>query len=1210
MEPGKVSDILPFDITKFLPCSFIFSNGDYEEQQTHTASKLQEIESMFRNEYKCKEAMNEVFEWLVQIHEMSHLMAFTLATKIVKEIKKRLFFELGKGPKETELFQFWSSTLDQFEKHSTSKTSQLRIIFTQKEPWTIESILQLPQMANSNDLFASVLRTWFYRVHLKWRSGDIEELLTAMYSCQQVIHANSQFFIEDTEKLLLFLFFLVELHEVFIQKLDTENSDEKVNCLKMSTMYMKRIIPLAATVNTNFSSYYIVHTASILQTMSLDATVLLKPQLRLSYLFEGIEYLSVFFKSSTTTFDYILVASAYEIFSDLYRQTASCWELMAMESASVHKSSLKLFKSLQSHIYEAYAFVELIYWKDEIIEKERKVARFPSQIKAYGELKVNYEKERARIIREIFDLLEAIWKKAKESFGKTWAYNKTFYDISSALFCICVRMKERILERKMFKTQLDWCENFLKLAFTEIKVNLDLFFNRLTKQVFLNSESVEEVYVSLSQYMKIYGNLDRYLVKRTPGTYDPSSLKSIMFPELKNRPTLEPEIRCLLSIAHFEYKLAGRFKDAENTLLLTLREYRKWFDENHANETRNFESDYGLFLAMVDRAFGEVYFAMSREAVDLKQELALLHKSLDYFNRAFIGALQYCMVPGVGDDQFREYSRNLLMQMAPVQMKPLSLTFVDLCSGSSDEELLVSIQNFLEECTSKSVDVRKCITSMEDVLLVVIATEKIDSKEKGKRKQKKMEKGNQSKVQTQPKSHTQVQTENQIQTESVPVSIDQTMIDEGCTSLEELDWTMFPEKEEHPFIMVSKKKKEESNMQRKEKKREQFKSVFVQNEKEKKQTAVSAFVPPPAPPASASGIEKQILTPDDEREILHLEIDCFNDSAETSTLSTSTVSSPSPSLTTLENVPFPDFYDNITPSSFAKVDEDIDEFCSASQKVFDKNWIVFVKFRESFVYNFMEMGLDLICYGSLQTNLTNMSSDVDVIVINSIGHDCSRGEVDLVLSWLQASFNDVEIRSCSSSPNGISLAVFFVDGVSFDMSFMTQSHQGVARTSLMTSEIQYRGLIGVHISRVTKVLKEILYLKGWNKPHTGGISGYILFYLVLFCADTYCSTFGATPKTSATLLQFFLYYYGCIWENEPLVLLYRIKPVKFPHVRDDVSFSSSEDILWVSDPLQPHKNIASRCTSFREIFTFFGRAYRNILGLLDEENVFEKLLTS
>ena len=460
MSLDHLPNIVSFDITKFLPCSFIFSNRDFEDHQLKFSSKIEEVRYMFKNNYKCKEAMNEVFEWLVEIHEMSHLMALTLALKVVKEIKNKLLSDVSDGARETTVFQFWNSTIDQFHQIATMKISQLRIIFTQKEPWTVDSILQLPQMKTSSDMFASVLRTWFYRVHLKWRSGDDEELLTAIYSCQRVLHTDCNFFNEDVEKLLLFLFFVVELHEMFIEKLDCE-SEQRTNCLKKSIMYLKRIIPLAASIDTNFAAYYIVHAASILQTISSDdPSILMNPPVRLKHLSEGVDFLMQFFRTPSSSFDYTLVASAYEIFSDLYSQTASTWETLA--EAATCNSTIKRFKSLQSHIYETYALVELVFWKDAIMVREEKIAYLPSQVKAYEELRITYEKSRATLVLDIFERLEEIWKKATESFGPSWVYNRSFWEISSTLVCLCVRMKERILDKKMYSLQLDWCEKFLK----------------------------------------------------------------------------------------------------------------------------------------------------------------------------------------------------------------------------------------------------------------------------------------------------------------------------------------------------------------------------------------------------------------------------------------------------------------------------------------------------------------------------------------------------------------------------------------------------------------------------------------------------------------------------------------------------------------------------------------------------------------------------
>jgi hypothetical protein len=1181
--------IILFDITKFLPCSFIFSIKDYEDHQSKFSSKIKEIHTMFKVEYQCKEAMNEVFEWLVEIHEMSHLMALTLAMKIVKEIKEKLFLEISKGAKETSMFKFWNSTLDQFHQNALAKISQLRVIFTQKEPWTIDSILQLPQMATSSDMFASVLRTWFSRIHIKWRSGNDEELLTAIYSCQRVLHsADGNFFNKDSEKLLLFLFFIVELHEVFIDKLDTD-SEQRIDCLQISTVYLKRIIPLASSISTNFAAYYIVHTASILQTISSEVTVFMNLPARLKHLNEGIEYLTKFFLSPTSSFDYVLVASAYEIFSDLYRQTASCWEALA-ETAN-NNNTVKMFKSLQAHIYEAYALVELVYWKDELMAREKKISHFPQQMKAYEELRLTYEKSRATLVLDVFELLENIWNKAVESAGHTWAYNKSFWDISGAMVCICVRLKERILDKKMYQVQLDWCEKFLKRTFTEVKINLDLYFHRLCSQVLLNNESTEEVYVSMSQYMKIYGNLDKDVMKRSVCTFDPTVLKSVMFPmAIRKRPVTESEIRSLLSIAHFEYKLAGRVKDAEKTLLLVEEEYRQWFACNNEEKERSFEKDYGLFKSMVDRAFGDVYFAMSRESekVELKQELALLHKSLEYFKRAYTGARTYCMIPGVGDDKFRENIRNLLLQLTPVQMKPLSLTFSDQHVDDSDEELLLSIQKFLEDCTSQRDAVEERISHLQEVLLV-LTTENMESetktvKEKEGKKQKKVDKQirKQQNKQKQMQSHvikTEISSDSG-RTSCLILPLEENYSDESC----------------FPFTPVMAKKKKDGlvkncvnvykDLSFREKQTLNENKVVIDkhsSEKEVKEEEKEA-------------VGLVVVQEDEEEDLEKTDSDTEIDPSDVSTLSESTV----------VTSPFPDFF--VPSSVVGALSEDIHKFCSTSQEVLDKNWTVFSRLRDMFIYNFMSFGLDLVCYGSLQTNLTNSSSDVDVIVINSRGQDSTREEVDLVLSWLQQEiFDEVSVRTCTTSPIGISLIVFKMDKVNVDMSFMTQSHQGVVRTSLISSELQYRGFIGEHVSQVTRILKEILHSKGWNKPHTGGISGYILFYLVLFCADIFCSTFGAIPDSSGTLLHFFFYYYGGIWKEEPLVLKHRVKLVKFD--RDRHSSSSSEDTLWVSDPLQPHRNIASRCSSFREIFTFFGKVYTKIKGLLSHENVLEKLFT-
>ena len=1181
-----------FNITSYLPGSFLYSNKEYEENLSKFNSRMDDIQTMLKDEFRCKEAMTGILEWLVEIQEMNHLMAFLFIVKIVKELKEKFFQTISNIYRETQGFKLWSATLDQISEISTTRASQLRVILTDKEPWTVDRILNLSQMMSTSDLFASVLRTWFYRIYLKWRSRhDSSELLTTIHDCQQILQNLDDFFCEDKEKSLLFQIFVIELNEILIEDLDLK-SEQRVSLLKDCTVQLKRVVPLISSINPCFGFFYLIHTASILKTISSEGVLFIGPENRLNYLLEGVECLMLFFETSNDSYELVLLVSAYEIFSDLYKQISFIWENFSEKS--VNNSKVKMFRSLQSQLYRSYAMVEMIYWKDQTIENERKNSYFPYQVKAYEELRHTYEKGRFMLVGEIFENLEFVWKKSKESFGPTWAYDKSFYDISCGLICICVRSKKRILDQKKYQVFSEWCDKFLERAFTEMKQNLDVYFKRLCNQVYLNSESIDEVYVSISQYMKIYQHLDKDLVKKRMGLFDLTVLKSAMFPIPMKRQSTETEIRSLLSIAHFQYKMGGNLKEAEKTLLLAREEYKKWYEDN-SQEDESFESVYGLFNAMLDRAFGDVYFAMSgdirSDKVELKEELALLKRSLDYHDQAIFRAREYRIIPKKGDDKFRDNIRNLLSQVTPMQVKPLSLTIKEV-SSKSDEKLHLDIQTFLEACDIKKKEIEKAIVNLKDTLFVLTSYEKTkNSNEKQKCMEEKKRKRNKKNV-IKEKLLPEIAklTTNGRRGESSFVSND----DMGCTKQLETDGARY---DDSSFTLVDYKKTR--SLQKIDSTTTNYMSTTCRTNANSEicDSHCNSLATVMSSEFNLETTSSETFSSESTIDDAESEMSSSTDDMKSS-ISTLTVHTELPT-------PFPDFWRVFDSSSNSKFNEDIDKFCCNSLKVLEKNWLVFSKLREMFLYRFLSSGLDLVCYGSLQTSLTNMSSDVDVVVINRHIHDLTREDVDYVINWLYSCpFLDINIRTCARSPIGISLVVFSVDDVSIDMSFKTESHNGINRTSLISSELRYRGYIGDLTSQVTKVLKEVLYRKGWNKPHTGGISGYILFYLVLFCTDTYSCTFHSAPMNSATLLQFVLYYYGCVWEDEPLVLLHRVKPVKFVHTQDR-NFSSSEDVLWVSDPLQPHRNIASRCTCFREIFTFFGRMFRGLFELVLDEGLQE-----
>jgi len=244
-------------------------------------------------------------------------------------------------------------------------------------------------------------------------------------------------------------------------------------------------------------------------------------------------------------------------------------------------------------------------------------------------------------------------------------------------------------------------------------------------------------------------------------------------------------------------------------------------------------------------------------------------------------------------------------------------------------------------------------------------------------------------------------------------------------------------------------------------------------------------------------------------------------------------------------------------------------------------------------------GLSLAITGSACTSACTSAgtvsahSDLDVVLCSPLKLLHDPDFMAKILQWTLRLDKDHVVRYDHAGQ--ITLIEFTTCGIEVDLSFSREGSDQSSCIGLKRTR-QLNDLLGdmhdgtsVLVAPVVVVLKDILFAARLNKPFTGGVSGYVLFWLVQYCYELYPQHFH-TPPNAAALLSFVLYYYSHGWKH------YNKGYVQVAENLASNCMAGNCQTITVSDPLPNAcpKNIVSSRTRFSLVSELFGKLYSRI----------------
>ena len=173
--------------------------------------------------------------------------------------------------------------------------------------------------------------------------------------------------------------------------------------------------------------------------------------------------------------------------------------------------------------------------------------------------------------------------------------------------------------------------------------------------------------------------------------------------------------------------------------------------------------------------------------------------------------------------------------------------------------------------------------------------------------------------------------------------------------------------------------------------------------------------------------------------------------------------------------------------------------------------------------------------------------------------------------------------------------------IAVDITFEAGEHKGISTCDLIQAHLRTRSPV---LPMVVKVIKELLRQAGFNMPYDGGLSSYSIFLMVLAAYDLYFleesralsestdakiltqtkaaqQTLISNKLTEGALLLYFLKLYGHVFDASKHgidIMSDKILHELTAEQRLQVGTSG-----WITDPLDPTKNVARPSFAFRQI---------------------------
>jgi len=146
-----------------------------------------------------------------------------------------------------------------------------------------------------------------------------------------------------------------------------------------------------------------------------------------------------------------------------------------------------------------------------------------------------------------------------------------------------------------------------------------------------------------------------------------------------------------------------------------------------------------------------------------------------------------------------------------------------------------------------------------------------------------------------------------------------------------------------------------------------------------------------------------------------------------------------------------------------------------------------------------------------------------------------------------------------------------------------------------------------------RCVKELLFVTKLNKPFSGGMSGYVTVYLILFAHDIFLQRYGTEALTLGKLLLFIFHLFTVEWQPswqisvDPLWEMKTKYSVSYNPINpiNPMEYKDTTSPLWIDDPFLAQKSLANGCFRFIEIQQMFRFCLRR---LTQEEDNFSSLL--
>ena len=249
-------------------------------------------------------------------------------------------------------------------------------------------------------------------------------------------------------------------------------------------------------------------------------------------------------------------------------------------------------------------------------------------------------------------------------------------------------------------------------------------------------------------------------------------------------------------------------------------------------------------------------------------------------------------------------------------------------------------------------------------------------------------------------------------------------------------------------------------------------------------------------------------------------------------------------------------------------------------------------------------------YGSLVTGLVTKHSDVDIVV--TLTEYTEKNIFQEIIEILKES-NAIEIQGCKRQKNGLHVLTFY-DGNSkiyFDVTYQdsVEVNCGI-ETSKWIRQYLYQKTGNQMIAFTTKLIKEILYHAGLNKPWSGGLSGFATFMIVCAAWEHYTVineniSFLMYVLKTYSKEGFFDYQKMGIRVNKDEIhgidRIDRIDRIVYFSLseKEEEEKNNKRSTIWIENPCIPNVNISNSTFRFENIQSLFSTILKNNLDILN-----------